>query len=324
MTAADPEQDADAAPARQPDRALARLLRWYPRAWRERYGEEFLAMVEDTLDGRPPGWRLHLGVAWAGLRERARRARPSALRHMMVNTGHPGRHAANTDPKPLSWLSTVCVAAPGALFWFEQNLIWTPLSADARRHARGAATADVITGLCVVVGLAIAVGALATGPALARFLRAGGWLEVRRQVTWLAVATAVATAALTQFILMARSMTDGQVVGSVSSLAWFVAAMAPLAVALWLWRQAATTMAGRLEFEPGVRAVHVVLNAVATVACHSLLPVALIWTGQVTASGWTAVLGVLLLVSNGPSDLRRLWWAGRQARRLRATAAEGR
>ena len=34
------------------DPGAARLLRWYPRGWRERYGEEFLAMVEDGLDGR--------------------------------------------------------------------------------------------------------------------------------------------------------------------------------------------------------------------------------------------------------------------------------
>jgi hypothetical protein len=39
------------------DTGTAKLLRWYPRAWRERYGEEFLAMVEDSLDGRRPGWR---------------------------------------------------------------------------------------------------------------------------------------------------------------------------------------------------------------------------------------------------------------------------
>ena len=45
------------------DPDAAKLLRWYPRAWRERYGEEFLAMVEDSLDGRRPTWRLRLGVA---------------------------------------------------------------------------------------------------------------------------------------------------------------------------------------------------------------------------------------------------------------------
>jgi hypothetical protein len=55
------------------DPRLGRLLRWYPRAWRDRYGKEFLAMVEDTLDGGRPGWRLRLGVIRAGLRERSPR-----------------------------------------------------------------------------------------------------------------------------------------------------------------------------------------------------------------------------------------------------------
>ncbi len=47
------------------DAAARKLLRWYPRAWRERYGEEFLAMVEDSLAGGRPTWRLRLGVARA-------------------------------------------------------------------------------------------------------------------------------------------------------------------------------------------------------------------------------------------------------------------
>ena len=62
------------------DPDLAKLLRWYPRAWRERYGEEFLAMVEDSLSGRRPTWRLRLGVARAGLRERGHRARLAGQR----------------------------------------------------------------------------------------------------------------------------------------------------------------------------------------------------------------------------------------------------
>ena len=60
------------------DPDAAKLLRWYPRAWRERYGEEFLAMVEDSLDGERPGRRFRLSVAWAGLRERGHRARLAA------------------------------------------------------------------------------------------------------------------------------------------------------------------------------------------------------------------------------------------------------
>ena len=34
----------------------ASLLRWYPRAWRERYGGELAALIQDNLDeGRPAG-----------------------------------------------------------------------------------------------------------------------------------------------------------------------------------------------------------------------------------------------------------------------------
>jgi len=46
-------------------------------------------MVEDGLDGRPPGWRLRLSVIWAGLRERARRAVPAALRRMTADADPP-------------------------------------------------------------------------------------------------------------------------------------------------------------------------------------------------------------------------------------------
>ena len=56
----------------------ARLLRWYPRAWREQYGEELLALIQDTLDEGGPTWRLRLGVAWGGLRERVHQAGQAA------------------------------------------------------------------------------------------------------------------------------------------------------------------------------------------------------------------------------------------------------
>lgn len=37
----------------------ASLLRWYPRAWRERYGEEMLALIQDDLEeGRPRPWMV--------------------------------------------------------------------------------------------------------------------------------------------------------------------------------------------------------------------------------------------------------------------------
>ena len=53
---------------------LGRLLRWYPPAWRDRYGEEFLVFMHDSFGaGRPP-LTARLSIVVGGLRERARRS----------------------------------------------------------------------------------------------------------------------------------------------------------------------------------------------------------------------------------------------------------
>jgi hypothetical protein len=54
---------------RAPHRRVARaLLRLYPRAWRARYGDEFLALVADT----GLSWRTVADVSAAALVERVR------------------------------------------------------------------------------------------------------------------------------------------------------------------------------------------------------------------------------------------------------------
>jgi hypothetical protein len=56
-------------------RDAKRALRWYPVAWRRRYGAELVAMLDDTYrDGKlPPRGRMVLVLA--GLRERIRLVR---------------------------------------------------------------------------------------------------------------------------------------------------------------------------------------------------------------------------------------------------------
>jgi hypothetical protein len=39
--------------ARTPRERAARLLRWYPRTWRERYGEEFAELLVADIEERP-------------------------------------------------------------------------------------------------------------------------------------------------------------------------------------------------------------------------------------------------------------------------------
>jgi hypothetical protein len=53
-----------------PERSAARLLRWYPAAWRARYGPEFADLLEAELAERPRDWRRTANVVAGGLRTR--------------------------------------------------------------------------------------------------------------------------------------------------------------------------------------------------------------------------------------------------------------
>jgi hypothetical protein len=47
-----------------------RLLKWYPPAWRARYGDEFVAFVDDTLAGERPTAGFVFSIALGAVRER--------------------------------------------------------------------------------------------------------------------------------------------------------------------------------------------------------------------------------------------------------------
>jgi hypothetical protein len=44
-----------------------RLLRWYPKEWRLRYGEEFTELLVDDIAERPRSWRRTVDVARSGI-----------------------------------------------------------------------------------------------------------------------------------------------------------------------------------------------------------------------------------------------------------------
>jgi hypothetical protein len=50
-----------------PEARAERLLRWYPIAWRDRYGEEFADLLVSEIEEQPSSWRRTLDVARSGL-----------------------------------------------------------------------------------------------------------------------------------------------------------------------------------------------------------------------------------------------------------------
>ena len=83
---------------------LARLLvRLYPRPWRERYGAEFEALLEDGSGG----FGAAANVAWSALRERVRPARGRDLSQRSYSFGEIAKEPSGFVPV---WMSLTALA----------------------------------------------------------------------------------------------------------------------------------------------------------------------------------------------------------------------
>jgi hypothetical protein len=136
------------------ERRIARLLRWYPAGWRERYGDEFAALLRDTLEDGRGGLRLWLDVARAGIVARAEdggRQRllagllltvgwiplfPQGLVPLVMQlTGVPARSwfLALYLPQPLQWLTAVAMVALGLAMLLAGLRIAARLASEGRQ-----------------------------------------------------------------------------------------------------------------------------------------------------------------------------------------------
>jgi hypothetical protein len=277
----------------------ARLLRWYPRAWRERYGQELLALIQDTLDDGRPTWRLRLGVIWGGLLERGHQARSRAVKWL-------------TKPNQ----PTTMVVAGMMVALLPANVMTLP------SPPRGSQVAALVALLAAVslTAAVVAADGLAALPALVRFLRAGGWPKIRRRVAWAGGATAVAGGALAGLVLAFGSRSATQLNASWGYLAAWLATGTAMAIAIALWATAATGTAKHLTRAPRVRAVQLLLSAVAGIMVTVVLATLNFWWSVTQAPPWLAV-GLVWLALASVDAWRRIPQAVRRGRRLRAVAS---
>jgi hypothetical protein len=290
---------------RPADRRTGKLLRWYPRAWRERYGEEFLALIRDTLDGRRPTWRLRLSVAWAGLRERW---------HHAVRTAK----AVAERPRASRWLTSAVIG--GVVSLVPANL---KASLPPARAWQGTAALDALLAVASFTCAAVLAGTLVAVPAFVRFLQAGGWPKVRRRIAWAAGATVVAGAGLTGSLLAQRSMSFAQLSQSLGY--WiFLAALVPLVVALGLWVSTVIGLRKDLKLAPRVRAAQVVLDEVIAAAVWASVATFFIWYHTVQLSVPWLLVWMALLVGTGVTGSKSVRRAVRRSRRILAAAGRGR
>jgi hypothetical protein len=279
-----------------------RLLRWYPRAWRERYGDELLALIQDTLDEGRPRWRLRLGVISGGLRERVHQAGQAV-------------GAAIKRPSGLD-LWAKMLAAGTIVAILPQNLSESPPPA---RGWQAVAAFDALLAAVALTGAVVVASGLAALPALVRFLRAGGWPKIRRRVVWAAGATVVAGGALAGLVLAAGSRSPAQVNVSSAYLAGFLTTGLAITAAIGLWAIAAAAMARHLTLDPRLRAVQLVLVAVTPAAVTVVLVTLNLWWSATQSPVW--LVAVLVFLGSASVDAwRRIPRAVRRGKRLRAAA----
>jgi hypothetical protein len=271
-------------PASPGDPRLGRLLRWYPRAWRERYGKEFLALVEDTLDGDRPGWRLLLAGAWSGLRERGHATRLAGRRALLrLARGVAG------DPGSVAIVAGYLAA-----------ILPHELGAPPARQT--GVILDTLTALIGLAGLALLAGGLAALPALIRLLRAGRRPKVRRRLVWAVGATVATAAGLAWLTLWSGTSSLTPLSTSPTCIAGLIGTIVALAVALSQW----AGVARRLDLGPRVRAVERRLGTVAVPVIIVLMGVSVVWYSVLSSSEFWLVWGVVWLAGQSRRMAREL------------------
>ena len=157
-------------------------LRWYPRSWRARYGDELVTLLHDEYGERLPT-PVHLGLVTGGLRQRARQSG-------LTGDSTPATDGVRAGALVVLAAWTAFVIAGASFAKFSEHFD------EALPHAMGAhRVPDVaFTVLQTVAGLAgvlVVAGALVAVPTFVRFLRADGWACVRGHILRALACTAV-------------------------------------------------------------------------------------------------------------------------------------
>ena len=215
-------------------RTIERLLRAYPPAWRERYGAEFAALLEDA----PLSWRVRFDVLRGGFLQRLRGAG-------LVGDDVPAGEQLRSGVLLVlcSWTAFV-VAGCGFQKFSEHWKAATPIGARAVPSVAfdSLVFAAAIGSAAVLLGIAVCL------PAIVSFLRSGGWPLVRCRIVWAVAVSAVTFALTAGGVAWAHHLNEvqrngGDALYSGAAVVWILFFVSSLG----LWAAAAVSVARRLE-----------------------------------------------------------------------------
>ena len=246
-------------------------LRWYPRSWRARYGDELVTLLHDEYGERLPT-PVHLGLVTGGLRQRARQSG-------LTGDSTPATDGVRAGALVVLAAWTAFVIAGASFAKFSEHFD------EALPHAMGAhRVPDVaFTVLQTVAGLAgvlVVAGALVAVPTFVRFLRADGWACVRGHILRALACTAITAAVTVPVLLSAHHLTSQQ---RNNGLHWygalFLAWAALIVITMALWTVVAVAAARRVKFPPAILTVEALLAIAIAVAMLVMLGATAVWWG---------------------------------------------
>jgi hypothetical protein len=140
------------------ERHAGRLLHWYPRAWRARYGEEFMELLMDEWAERPHSARRSANVMANGLMAR------------LSDAGLTGGALEGTAQTRASLATLLCALAAflvlGVSMWAQLTIGWQWSAPDTP------GTMIAVIAMTVVVIAFVALAAAAAAPVVWAVLRA--------------------------------------------------------------------------------------------------------------------------------------------------------
>jgi len=246
-------------------------LRWYPRQWRARYGDELAALLDEEYGHHLPV-SARFGLVTGGLRQRAR---ASGLGGDSVPA--PERVRSGALVVLAAWIAFVVAGANFAKFSEHFD--------EALPHAMGTHRLPDLAFLVLqttagVASFLVVAGALLALPAFVRFLRADGWTLLRGHLLRALGATALTVAVTAPLLMWAHRLTSQQRNGG---LHWYGALYlmwaALIVITLTLWTVVAIAAARRVHLSKRMLAAESVLAVAVALAMVVMIAATAAWWG---------------------------------------------
>jgi hypothetical protein len=252
------------------------LLWAYPPAWRERYGDELVSLLEADSDGGSVPLRVKLDVIGAGL---VQRLRSSGL----VGDELPpeGRIRAGVLLVLSSWAAFVVAG----LAFAKTSEHWQAVTPETDRGVANAAFSGVLLG-AELGTLAVLLGTALVARPLVAFLRAGGWEKIQRFVLRAIGASGLTGVVLAGVVTWAHQLTNAQRNGGdwLYTVA-FLVVVAGTVASIVLWTQVAVVTARQLALTRASLRRETFLAATTTLTMAVMTVASTIW--------WTSVYSAL-------------------------------